>query len=319
MVDRAGKKMIVARAPYLELAMPLRDRLLALAMPAAREAISAESNQIRRKTAIPVFVGLPPTRPGLPAGLIAGFLERLEASLREHVPIGTIEAIQTGHSSGLMALEKGCRSLQSGGAEFCLIGGVDTYLEPITLEWLEHCGQIHAAGMTNNAWGFIPGEAAGFCLLAAPGALDRYQLTCHCRVRTVATSQEKNLIKTESVCIGKGLSEVVQRVLGSLPLDTRVDQVICDMNGEAYRADEYGFTVARTAERFKDAANFLAPADCWGDVGAASGPLYLGLADVGSRRRYAKGTNWLAWTSSESGERSAALLRISRNGPGGTA
>jgi 3-oxoacyl-[acyl-carrier-protein] synthase-1 len=89
------------------------------------------------------------------------------------------------------------------------------------------------------------------------------------------------------------------------------------MNGEPYRADEYGFTVARTSERFVDAADFLAPADCWGDVGAASGPLYLGLAAAAGRRRYSQGPYWLAWTSSESGERCAALLHVGDFGTGG--
>jgi 3-oxoacyl-[acyl-carrier-protein] synthase-1 len=80
------------------------------------------------------------------------------------------------------------------------------------------------------------------------------------------------------------------------------------MNGEPYRADEYGFTVTRTRERFEAASEFVAPADCWGDVGAASGPLLAVLAVVAHAKRYARGGASLLWASSDSGERAAALL-----------
>ena len=42
----------------------------------------------------------------------------------------------------------------------------------------------------------------------------------------------------------------------------------------------------RAGGLFRDPSGFIAPADCWGDVGAASGPLFLVL----SRRRPARGT-----------------------------
>jgi 3-oxoacyl-[acyl-carrier-protein] synthase-1 len=82
------------------------------------------------------------------------------------------------------------------------------------------------------------------------------------------------------------------------------------MNGEAYRADEYGFTIVRTSQHFASAGDFLAPADCWGDVGAATGPLLLALAVIAARKSYAPGPHALLWTSSEGGERSAALIRL---------
>jgi 3-oxoacyl-[acyl-carrier-protein] synthase-1 len=129
------------------------------------------------------------------------------------------------------------------------------------------------------------------------------------KVTAVATSKETNLIKTESVCVGRGLSEAVKSVISRLPnAETKVDSVICDLNGEAYRADEYGFTVARTSDRFEDSSGYLAPADCWGDVGAASGPLFIVLLVAAARRGYARGPYTLLCTSSEHGHRSAALF-----------
>jgi 3-oxoacyl-[acyl-carrier-protein] synthase-1 len=87
-----------------------------------------------------------------------------------------------------------------------------------------------------------------------------------------------------------------------------VDRIICDMNGERYRANEYGFAVLRNPGRFKDAADFETPADCWGDVGAASGPLFVSLVTEAEARGYSKGPLSLIWASSENGTRAAALL-----------
>jgi 3-oxoacyl-[acyl-carrier-protein] synthase-1 len=86
--------------------------------------------------------------------------------------------------------------------------------------------------------------------------------------------------------------------------------MICDQNGEAYRADELAFMLVRLSERFTDGSDFEAPADCWGDVGAASGPLFVVLAAAAAERGYARGPHYVLWTSSESGERGAALLQL---------
>jgi len=84
--------------------------------------------------------------------------------------------------------------------------------------------------------------------------------------------------------------------------------VFCDMNGEPYRADEYGFACLRTGEAFASASEFVAPADCLGDVSAASVPLGIMLSSIAVRKRYARGPYALVWASSEGGDRGAALL-----------
>jgi 3-oxoacyl-[acyl-carrier-protein] synthase-1 len=308
MIDTAGNKMIVARAPYLgEESGP--DRLLALAEPAARDALAPVTSIQEQLTPIRMTLGLPPARPGQPAmGKVLA--ERLAGALHDTGRVGRIEVIETGHAAGLMALESAWRALREGREDFHLIGGVDSYLEPETLEWLEGCDQLHGAGPQNNAWGFIPGEAAGFCLMASEAARARYNLPCRCRVLSVASAREKNLIKTDTVCIGIGLTEAVRQALVALPDGVKVDRMICDQNGEPYRADEFGFTLVRTSEHFVSGSDFLAPADCWGDVGAASGPLFVTLAAAAAERGYARGPHYLIWASSEGGERVATLLQL---------
>ncbi len=82
------------------------------------------------------------------------------------------------------------------------------------------------------------------------------------------------------------------------------------MNGERYRGNEYGFAVLGAPRVVPRCSRFCeAPADCWGDLGAACGPLCACMAIEARTRGYAKGPRTLIWASSEGGQRGAAVLR----------
>ena len=104
-----------------------------------------------------------------------------------------------------------------------------------------------------------------------------------------SSSIEPNPIKTDTICLGEGLSEAFANTLAILPSEDRVDNTICDMNGEPYRGNEYGFAVLRSPGKFGDDSDFQTPADCWGDVGAASGPLFVALGSFAARKGYSAG------------------------------
>ncbi len=163
-------------------------------------------------------------------------------------------------------------------------------------------GTLHAPVAT--------GLGLGFNLMCSSDFAREHGLNVLAEIAAIGTAQEKNLIKTETVCIGKRLTEVVNQILQSIKSKSAsIDFTICDQNGETYRADEFGFMLSRTNEHFLDWSDYLVPADCWGDVGAASGPLYVSLIGIAAPKEYSKGPNTLIWTSSESGERSAAIIR----------
>lgn len=309
MIDKAGEKVIVARIPPLPIDLNFTDRLTAIAVPAMREALAPLiGGRHMNAQRIHVILGLPSIRPSLSSETQKQVCDNLLAD--EYLRAAELFTFTSGHSAGLMALGAGCDKIRAGNADLCLIGGVDSYLEPETLEWLDANEQLHSEA---NNWGFVPGEAAGFCLLASQREAERLRLVPLCWVLSVATAIEPNLIKTDTICIGKGLSECVKNVLAALPTpESKINQTFCDMNGERYRADELAFTICRTSDRFVDAPDFSSPADCWGDVGAASGPLFVNLAVAAGAKGFSKGPYTLLWTSSETGERSAAIIHGDR-------
>jgi len=308
--DVVGDPFRVTQAGYLDIDLCGADRLGELARRAASEAL--EHIAKAEASILPIFIGLPSARPGRPQEAAEVVSEEVHNQVTQAgLQPGDVQIIETGHSAGTMAIQAAWELVRSGGADLSLCGGVESYREPQTMAWLEANGQVH--GAADNSWGFTPGEAAGFVVLAAAGTADRINSAATLELLTAVTTRETKLIKTDTVCTGEGLTALFRAFGVALPPGSQVDSLDCDMNGEPYRADEFGFAIARTAELFRSPLDFHTPATSWGDVGAASGPLLLVLADASVRRGYSPGPLIATFTSAESGERSGFVVRALSN------
>ncbi len=306
MIDTAGEPMRAAIAPWIGIDMRGIDRLEALLVPAIDEAISVTPQPPVNAGRWAIALALPSARPGLPENIGSALIERVKR--RYGNVFGAAAAFEAGHAAGLLALQAACARLNHGTLDACVVAGVESWIEPETLEWLESCDQLHGAGPLNNAWGFIPGEAGAALLLVRADLAHKLRQPVLAGVLAVGVANEPKRMKTESVCIGEGLTEAFRGALASLPSGALVSDIYCDMNGEPYRADEFGFTALRTKEHFESASDFVAPADCWGDVSAAGSLLHSVLASASAHKGYAKGPFAFVWASAEGGERAAALL-----------
>jgi 3-oxoacyl-[acyl-carrier-protein] synthase I len=306
LVDLESEPMIVSRAPWLEDEPDCVERMWALAKPALRESLVALDTYARKShLRLLVLLGLPTLRPGLSADRHKWLAQNLRDTLLQSVGAVTVEVLAADHASALKALELGCQQLATQRVDACLVGGVDSFLCAETLNWLESEGRLFSA---RNPRGVIPGEAAAFCLLMMSTRCHQLGLLSLAGVASVATAKEPAPLGSRAVCTGEGLSQVFRTVLEKLAPTSRVDYVLCDLNGEPYRADEFAFALARTSERFIQPCRFRAPVDCWGDVGAATGALLLVLAASAWQRGYAPGTLLLASTSSGANSLRAATL-----------
>jgi 3-oxoacyl-[acyl-carrier-protein] synthase-1 len=258
---------------------------------------------------LPVYLGLPELRPGFTGRDVESVRHgcgRFDVSPLE---LAEVTVFAQGHAAGLAALAMAVKDITRGAIESCLVGGVDSYFQPDSMEWLDANRQL--AGTVSRS-GFVPGEGAGFCLLMSASASQRYGLAPLARVRSAAVGKETKLIKTSDICLGEGLTATVRAAVSSLRLpDERVNEVLSDINGERYRSEEWGFVCLRLSECFDDPTAYVTPADCWGDMGAASGPLFAMLACQAGVRGYAKGPLTLLSSSSESGLRGVALIESS--------
>lgn len=303
--DQEYEPVSLAVDPALGPDIPIADRILLMLHSVADEVRSQIPSTIQIDR---VWLALPESRAGLPADLA----QRVAAAPSTASKFGReqIHSLSRGHAGGLMALQAAAQVVSRGG-EIALVIGVDSYHDATTINSLD----LHRRLMSErNRSGFPPGEAAGACLLVRRDAAERLGLPVLARIASAATATEPHPLRSTEPCLGEGLTAVVASVAGHLRSPQELITVTyCDLNGERYRNEEYVYAILRTQQAFVDAHDYIAPADCWGDVGAASGPLFAVLAVVSSVRGYAQGTVPLLWAGSDAGYRSAIALRLGQN------
>ena len=271
-------------------------RMLRLAGRALREAVA----DVGSVADMPLFLALPEPWPDRadPAG--PKFLEHLATQSQVAFQIAGSKVHPSGRAAGFEALAAALERIESGRTPGALVGGVDTYLDLYLLATLDAERRVLAEGVAD---GFAPGEGACFMLLGS-GAGGRPLA----HIVGAATGTETGHRYSEETCRGDGLAQAFQALFAiDGAADEPVKTVFAGLNGENFGAKEWGTAYLRSKEQFAGDMELHHPVDCFGDPGAALGPLHIGLGAIGIRGQYV-GAPCLAWASSDRGERGAALL-----------
>jgi 3-oxoacyl-[acyl-carrier-protein] synthase I len=304
MVDKAGEPMRLSMARFISDSTRGVERFLALANPAVTEAIQplSDAGADRLPIRIRLCLGFPLPRPGLAPDVA----ERVQTRLGNIRFDKSGRTFESGHASGLLAIHQAADWLRSDQADFVLTGGIDSYYDADTLEWLDAVSRLHSEA---NMDGFVPGEGAGFCLLASSSSARKYGLKPLATILSTAVEQEPHPFTSDGVCIGQGLTSALGKaLLANPPAGKSADWTICDMNGESFRSAEWIYAYLRTGPKHRDPLELWHPADCYGDIGAASGPVLASIAIRAWMRGYARGSRSLVWNSSDEKDRAAVLL-----------
>jgi 3-oxoacyl-[acyl-carrier-protein] synthase-1 len=274
-------------------------RMLRLAGPALREAVGAAAAQ-----GVPLLLGLPealPDRP-LPAG--ERFLELLIQQSGVEFELAASVHYSNGRAAGLLALAQAAKLIESGKATEVIVGGVDTYFDLYLLATLDAESRILAEGVMD---GFVPGEGAAFLRVssATDSGLAGPPLA---RVSGTVTAKELGHRYSQEPYRGDGLAECLQAAFSSNgAAATPVQSVFAGLNGESFGAKEWGTAQLRSKKNFAGDFLLFHPVDCFGDAGAALGPILLGLGAIGIHQGYLPAP-CLVWCSSDREERGAAIL-----------
>lgn len=306
-VDKGGKPLIAASVEALAPECRLPGRLAALGRGGLIEAIEPLRTASREWPRVPLFLGT--REPGL---LDEHDKAALCHDLRRHAAERGVDIevhlIERGGASGSMAIQAACTLIDAGRADVAVAGGVDSFLDWEILEPLEEAERIHSSLAT---WGFCPGEASAFCLLASDRAVRAEGWRTCARILAAATEVEVHRIGTPTVCLGQGLTAAMRQTLAPLERSAvRVSRVIADMNGEPYRGDEFGFSLVRLSHYFADGIEADTPADCWGNAGAATGPLGIILAAHPGSETDDSGSLAMSLATSDNGYRTSVLLAV---------
>ncbi|MCP3922317.1 MAG: hypothetical protein GY714_07005 [Desulfobacterales bacterium] len=299
LTDDMDKPVLYSKATYIKDEDYL-GRFKSLLTPALFEVLEP---LLTLNPKLKIYAGLPEKNENQPTNFASDIINTISEIIQDS-PIGAeTEIYSRGHSSGLICLEKAITTLRDENAEFCIVGGVDSYINRELLYELIYSRRMHSS-LTKH--GFIPGEAAGFFLLTTEKRAKFYKMPVMARIKAVGSTMEENTFLSGKTCLGQGLSKVVARVLQKIPKDITIDKVYCDLSGERFRTEEYNYLLSRNAGLIEDPGSYITTSKNYGDVGAATLPSLINLAVHHNEEK----RTGLFFTGSDSGIRSAAIIEI---------
>lgn len=219
-------------------------------------------------------------------------------------PFKICKTSQSGHTGMFCLVMEAMALLAAGEVEFCIVAGVDSYLLEERLEFLDRSWRIKSG---RNLDGYIPGEAASMIFLERADKAKARNLPAQSTISFCGTGNEPRPIASDRNSSGVGLSEAIEKAAdpGEQP---GIRWVICDLNGESYRSFEWGLVQTRMNKIFSGPQTVIHPADCTGDVGAATGGVLISYAVHTFKRGSPPSDKALLWTASDDGSRAALCI-----------
>lgn len=271
-------------------------RLVELAVPAAREAFAASGLDRNRPSRVGLYLGLGEGEPSPP--VVDALRRGLDARLTPVLPF------PEGRAAGLLAAEAALRDLAEGKVDAALVGGVSSEIRGPVLERLDAAGTLRTALRPE---GIIPGEAAAFAVLETAAGAARRDARPLARISAAVVGTEPTA-GTKETNRAEGLTRVFHELVRAAPDLGPPALVVSDLNGDRYRAMEWSFALMRALTVLESDIDLRHPADCVGDVGAASGILNLVWAVTAFAKGYAPGTQAIVWGASDGAARAALAL-----------
>lgn len=303
--DAAGQWIM---AHQVELEKPWRGltKLARMAAQAIEEALQAvpRAQWVR----LPMLLCVAePDRPGRLDALDG----QLMATIQEFVGVRfdpAHSAIVAHGRVGLAVALNGARRLlvsTARSAEQVLVVAADSLIAGTTLGAYENEGRLLTE---RNSNGFMPGEAAGALLLGrADGAGDRQ---AQLAITGLGFAREAAHIASEEPLRGEGLAAAIRGALAEAGVAMHdMDYRIADLSGEHYYFKEASLALSRTLRQRKESFDLWHPAECAGELGAASGVAMLALAEAACAKGYTLGPRILAHWANDNGRRAAATLQ----------
>ncbi|HEY6529310.1 MAG TPA: beta-ketoacyl synthase N-terminal-like domain-containing protein [Cellvibrionaceae bacterium] len=219
--------------------------------------------------AIPILVVLPELHPRGSAAAPAEFIALLTQQTQLPICPTASQLLPLGRAGFMAALRQAQQILQQGNTPFVLVGGVDSYQQERLLVNVDADGRLSKTDGPSD--GFIPGEGAAWLLLSLQPNTTGLAITA-CEL-----DDEPGHLYSDAPYRGEALARALQTALMQ-PLTQPIRQVYNSANGERYWAKELGVMLTRNQAALVEQPQHHHPADCWGDLGAATGPALAALA-----------------------------------------
>ena len=266
---------------------PRQERLARLAGPALLEAIGSHA-----PASLPLLLALPEAHPETRHAVGAEMIGILATQTERRFDPELSRTYALGRAGGFAALDDALDLLAAGdehatGAQrrrWCWLAPPTAIsIWGCSMRWMPRGGSGPARSPTDSC----PAKGRRSCCSGRPArraqrpAADR----AHHRRRSRARGGPHVQQPSRTAATGwRRRSHALFERAGSEP-SRKIACVYAGLNGESFWAKEWGVAQIRCAGRLRDRLRVQHPADCFGDAGAALGPIMLGLGRAGSVAR----------------------------------
>ena len=275
------------------------DRIIKMAIYAMRDAL----DNVAVDSPIPLILSMPEPA-SQPKPMSARLLaEQLLAVGQFPIDAKHIRCFYTGRAAAIHGVMQAYHYLEQSAYDYVLIGGSDSYHTSSQLAQLDKDDRLLTS---TNKNGFAPGEGAGFLLLTRHRDKALCQNGHIIAIHPPGIGEEEGHLYSPRPYLGNGLDAAFKQALAGYrgaPIST----VYSSMNGEHFWTKEYGVALTRNASYFSDKLVIEHPADCYGDLGAATGSVLVGLSALALLQEKTPSSQ-LVYSSSDRETRAAVCL-----------
>lgn len=244
------------------------DHMIKMAIVALEEACSNQSIE----DPVPLVLAMPELEisPAIKHVLLT---RNLVKNCTPYVNSSLTRVCHSGRAAGIEAIEFAFKYLYSS-YDRVLVGGSDSHSDYGRLTLLDEMGRLLSIGSSDS---FAPGEGACFLLLTRHPELAQVRNGYMIALHPPGITEEQGHLFSNAAYRGDGLDQAFKKVLSHQP-EQSIHSIYSSMNGENHWAKEYGVAYLRNKKAFVDPVRFEHPADCYGDLGAATATTLIAIA-----------------------------------------
>lgn len=317
LVDKAGEPIATCRVLSMADDVWGLERLVGLAAPALSQAARpwADAQRARSQDVpqLPALVALASERrPGFDARVARHLLRSLEEASGVALAHERSSLVARDRGGGAEVFARALARLRAGEDDAILVGGVDSWFDPDALEWLDVERRLHGPSTEN---GFLPGEGAGFVVLANRSRASSLPRLAQVLGAAVEIEPRPYLrpggpeVTGEEPSHGLGMTLAIRNACRAIgDRSRRIGWALTDVVGERHRVEEWTYAATRAFRAFTDAPVHDQPLLVTGDLGAASTAVLAVIAATSFQTGCAHDDVALIATHSDGAERGVVVL-----------
>jgi 3-oxoacyl-[acyl-carrier-protein] synthase I len=178
-----------------------------------------------------------------------------------------VDLVPHEHASGLIALQQAERDLLAGKLSYAVVCAADSLMQRDHLLELSEARRLKLPSRPN---GLIPGEGAAVLVLELESHARERGMTPLARLGNFAVDREPVPLGPDHPIRAEAASRVVSAVLEQSDAHGGIHRIIADLTGERWRSLEWALVETRCLDSLPRGWQLWHPADCLGDLGAAS-------------------------------------------------